>query len=378
MRIVQLVTRLERRGAQVFACQLSDELAARGHEVALVALYAGEGVPLEPARARSITLQGRRRRGVGPALLRRTSRFLADMEPDLVQANGSDTLAYASLSRWWSGAEWPLVYRNIGMSDAWARGAHRRQWVRAMLRRVDRVAAVSEASARGFSRTYGIATSRIEVLPVGIPCPPRDHRQEARRRLSEAVGVPAAVPLLVHVGSFTPEKNHVGLLTAFRRISQRVPDARLVLVGEGPLEASVREAVAAEGAERVRFLGGRSDAADLAGGADVFLLPSHTEGLPGALLEAAAREVPAVAYDVGGVGEAIVDGRTGFVVPADDLTTFVDRVVELLDRPSEARRMGEAARAYVCDRFDLAHVTDRFERLYNELISCPVVVASST
>jgi glycosyltransferase involved in cell wall biosynthesis len=117
---------------------------------------------------------------------------------------------------------------------------------------------------------------------------------------------------------------------------------------------------------RVRMLGAREDAAELVGGGDVLLLPSSTEGLPGVVLEAAAREVPAIAWDVGGVGEVIEDSRTGYVVPPGDGKAFIGRVLELIDDPERARGMGEAARAWVCAEFDLPRVAGAFERLYQD------------
>ena len=80
-----------------------------------------------------------------------------------------------------------------------------------------------------------------------------------------------------------------------------------------------------------------------------------------------AREVPAVAWDVGGMSEAIEDSRTGYVVPPGDEKAFIGRVLELIDDPARARGMGEAARAHVCREFNLPRVAGAFERLYREL-----------
>jgi glycosyltransferase involved in cell wall biosynthesis len=378
MKIAQLVTSLQRGGAEVFACQLSDELVRRGHDVSLIGLRAAPSGALVPSCARAVDLSGPRRRGVSPWLLRRLMEELAADPPELVQANGSITLAYASLAKRRLDAGWPLVYRNIGIPSDWALSATRRLWVRWLLRGVDHVASVSEASMRDFARTFGFPPSRIVMIPRGTKCrdlEPWDHR---RRRLATEAVLDAASPLLVHVGSFVPPKNHSGLIDVFARIVERRPDAGLVLIGDGPLAPQIRALVAGRGLEeRVRFLGLRLDADNLIGGSDVLLLPSLTEGIPGVVLEAAAREVPAVAYDVGGVRQAIEDGRTGFVVPAGDSDALARRAVALLDDPDLARRMGEAARAHVCLRFDLPRIVDAFEGLYRQMIQCPVASASS-
>lgn len=377
MKIVQLVTRLQRRGAEVFACQLSDELAARGHDLLVMGLYAGDSA-FRPRTARAEDLGGRRHAILSGSLIARLADRLAAEAPDLVQANGSDTLAYASLSRRRLGARWPLVYRNIGMPGAWAPGVARRLWVWWHLRGVDRVVSVSRASAQEVARRYGVPASRLSVIPRGADCRDLPEREASRARLRATAGLAPDAPVIVHVGSFTPEKNHTALLEAFARVLERRPDARLVAIGDGPQLPAVQAAVAARGWEaRARLLGARPDADDLAGGADVLALPSLTEGLPGVVLEAGAREVPAVAYDVGGVAEAIEDGRTGYVVPAGDLDRFAERLLVLLDDPARARRMGALAGERVRVGFDLRVVADAFERLYQELVPWPVGTASS-
>lgn len=377
MMLVQLVTRLQRRGAEVFACQLSDELAGRGHDVVLMGLYQGVEGALAPRRARAVDLGGRRHAFPAPALIGRLAEQLAEASPDLVQANGSDTLAYAVLARRRLGAGWPLVYRNIGMASAWTRRPGRRLWNRALLRGVDRVISVSEASARDFARVYRFAPARMATIPRGTACPEPGGREERRRRLAHVASLDPRAPILVHVGSFTPEKNHHGLVAAFARVRARRLDARLVLIGEGSGMAAAQAAARELGVEgAVSFLGFRSDADELAGGADVFLLPSLTEGLPGVVLEAAAREVPAVAWDVGGVREAIEDGRTGFVTAPGDMDAFVERVTRLVEDPALARRMGSAARDMVRERFDIARIAAAFEDLYQNIIAC--AAASST
>jgi glycosyltransferase involved in cell wall biosynthesis len=369
MRLVQLVTRLQRRGAEVFAAQLSDELAHRGHDVALVGLYHAAGGGLRARRARTLDLAGVRRPVVSPRLLARLTAELDRERPDLVQANGSDTLKYASLAKRRLRAPWPLVYRNIGTASQWLRYPAQRLWIRWLLRRVDGVASVSEASRRDFLRAYRVPASRVVMIPIGTECGDLASRDERRSRLVRAAGIDGDPPIVVQVGSFTAEKNHRWMVEAFARVLERRPDARLVLIGDGPLMSVVTAAVAARGLDGpIRFLGAREDADELVGGADLLVLPSLTEGLPGVVLEAAAREVPAVANDVGGVREVIEDGRTGYVVPVGDQAALVDRVVGLLEDPALARRMGAAARTRICERFDLRHVVDAFERWYRELL----------
>jgi len=178
-------------------------------------------------------------------------------------------------------------------------------------------------------------TSRIVTIPIGTECPDPAPREERRGRLVRQAELESLGPVLLHVGSFTPEKNQRWLVEAFAAVAERRPDARRILIGEGPLMPETRAVIERLGiGHRVRMLG--------------------------------AREVPTVAWDVGGVAEVIEDSPTGYVVPAGDGKAFIGRVLELIDDAERARGMGEAARAWVCAGFDLPGVAGAFERLYRD------------
>jgi glycosyltransferase involved in cell wall biosynthesis len=367
MRIVQIVTRRQRRGAEVFACQLGDELSRRGHEVALVGLFPAGPDPLTPARGTVTDLDG----ASGPLslrLVRDVGALLRRFQPDLVQANGSVTLKYAAIAKRWSGGRWPLVYRNISIASYWARRRTQRLWGQWLMRSVEHVAAVSGESGVDFGKTYGVPESRITAIPIGVEIPAVSDRTLERERLTRLAGLPSDSRAVMHIGSFSPEKNHVWLLDAFRVIVDREPGARLVLVGDGALKALVESTIQELGLrDHVRLLGARSAAAALLAGADVFVLPSLIEGIPGVILEAAAQGVPTVATSVGSVDEAVLDGQTGKLVASGDKEGFVSAVVGLLHDSELRSRMGAAARQFAKERYDMAEIVSRFEALYERL-----------
>lgn len=368
MRVLQLITRRQRRGAEVFASDLADVLVLRGYEVLVAGLYDAASPPLIPARAGWIDLDARADRRLSATTLAAVMGLIRRFQPDLVQANGADTLKYSALAKAVTRGTWPLVYRNIGVASQWLRHRPHRAWSRWLVGFVDHVAAVSDACRDDFLRTYHLEDRRVTTIPNAIRITEPPSTTEARRRLAELAGIPEGADLLVHVGSFAPEKNHLWLLDAFDRIRQLRPDARLVLLGDGPLRARVTDAVAARGlGDRVHLLGGRIDADVLVGGADVLVLPSLVEGIPGVVLEAAAQSVPTVATDVGGMREVVHDGDTGMLVRSGDLDAFVACTVDLLGDPARLRRMGAAARALVRQRFDIATVSREYESLYRRL-----------
>lgn len=369
MRILQLVTRRQRRGAEVFATELADTLTHRGHVVLVLGLYEPPAEPLTPVAAARADVGGQPK---SPLNLRTFAQLIIrirEFKPDLVQANGSDTLKYSTLAKRVARGRWPLIYRNISLASHWLRGPAQRAWVRWLVAAVDHVVSVSDASAADFVRTYGVARDRVTAIPRAVRIPPHDIANEARARLVELANVPDGAPVLAHVGSFTAEKNHGWLLEAFERVRAGAPDPHLVLMGDGPLRKDVEAEVARRGLQsRVHLLGSRADAGELVAGADLFVLTSLVEGIPGVLLEAAAHRVPAVATDVGGVRQAVRTGVSGLVVRSGDLDGFVAGVCDLLADPERRRQMGDAARQLVEQEFELEAVADRYDLLYRALV----------
>ena len=361
-RIVQLVTRRQRRGAEVFASDLSTSLATRGHDVHFAGLNPPPAEPLAPAHVMADDVSAAPPSVLSPRLVRDLARYLRRTNPDVIQANGGHAMKYAVLAKRWSRGRWPILYCNIGLSSDWLRRPGQRTWNRWLLRQADVTAAVSDASRADLLNTYGLDPDRVEVVRRGVPLEAED-TDAARSALRGELGLPAGASVLTHVGSFSPEKNHEGLLRIVERVGR--PDVHLVLVGDGPLRGDVERAAA--NAPHVHVLGLRSDVPSLLAGADLLLLPSLTEGIPGVILEAGAQSLPTVAYDVGGVGEAVRDGVTGRLIPAGDEAKFAGAVRGLLVDGTRRWELGHAARAFVACEYAQARSVDGFERLYRRI-----------
>ena len=368
MRILQLINRRYRRGAEVFATLLSDALAERGHDVELVGLYAPPEDELVPNVARFTDLGTASRLKLNPALVWRVARYVEAARPDLVQANGSDTLKYATLAKRISGGDWPIVYRNISVASQWLRWPGHRLWGRFLSGGLDHVVSVAEESRDDFVATYGVPPQHASTIRRGIDVTPFP-RDEARAALAALGEARPEAPLLVHIGSFTPEKNHAWMIEAFADVYRRRSDVHLFLFGDGALRPGVERQIGRLGlGGSVHVLGSRDDATKLVAGADLLLLPSLIEGIPGVVLEAAAQGVPAVATDVGGIGEAVESGERGVLVPLGDRAAFVGAILRLLDDDGLRQRMGEAARRFVCEHYDIDKTASAFERLYLDIL----------
>jgi glycosyltransferase involved in cell wall biosynthesis len=169
-----------------------------------------------------------------------------------------------------------------------------------------------------------------------------------------------------------PVKDHPMFLRAAARVRAVVPDAAFVIAGEGSLIGGLRELAAQLGIERDVFFIGRCDnVANLLFASDVGVLSSKAEGFANAILEYMAAGLPVVATNVGGVREAIVEGETGFVVPAGDDEMMAGRIIEVLGDSERARQMGQRGKLIVAEKFASEHHLRNTLELYDELLSTP-------
>jgi glycosyltransferase involved in cell wall biosynthesis len=196
-------------------------------------------------------------------------------------------------------------------------------------------------------RELGV-TRPIEVIPTGIPRPPRETvNAEARRAARACIGVPNHAPMLLYVGRLAKEKNVEWLLEVFATIRERQSQARLVLAGGGPQDEELRAQAQSLGiSDATLFLGPqpRRQMDGLYAAADVFCFPSPTETQGLVVGEARAAGTPCVVVDAGGAPETVCDGEDGFRVPCGDRTMFADRVLSILQDRSLARQMRVNAR----------------------------------
>lgn len=170
----------------------------------------------------------------------------------------------------------------------------------------------------------------VQVLHYGMNLPlySAGDRAEVRRELA----LEAGDEVLIHVGRFYDQKNHSGLVRIFRHVVERRPNAKLILVGDGPLRPEITQLVERERvASRVVFLGQRKDVRRLLSGADVFVFPSKHEGLGIVLLEARSAGLPVLASDIAPHREALVGAAGHALIDYRDEKAFATAVLASLD-----------------------------------------------
>jgi glycosyltransferase involved in cell wall biosynthesis len=199
-----------------------------------------------------------------------------------------------------------------------------------------------------------------------VPVASENERRDFRKLFSW----PEDAPIIVHVGRFAEQKNHFGLIEIFNLVVQRVPDAKLLLIGGGPLREAVEAVVHKRRlSNAVTFLGYRDDVPAILSRSNVFLFPSWFEGLGVAALEASAAALPVVASKVAAISEAVEDGVTGLLLDPKDVVGMADAVSRLLGDSDFANRLGAAGRNRIAERFSKRVSADSLLRTYHECLS---------
>ena len=222
-------------------------------------------------------------------------------------------------------------------------------------RAVDRHVGVGDRTSREIEALVGLPEDSVLTIHNGVP---DDQRATGER--------PAPGRLVGSIGRFEHQKGFDVLIRALARLE----DVSLVLVGDGSEHRRLRELAAEVGVEkRIVWKRWTDDPRSDLQAFDVFVLPSRFEGFPLALLEALLTRAAVVASDVGSVAEAVRDGETGLLVPAEDPGALADAIRRLLADAELGRRLGEQGRRRVLERFTADHMAQAFERLYGELLS---------
>jgi glycosyltransferase involved in cell wall biosynthesis len=209
------------------------------------------------------------------------------------------------------------------------------------------------------------APDRLRVVHNGAAACREDLERDA-----ELAEFAAGGPLAAVLTALRPQKAVHVFVAAAPAILERVPDARLAVIGDGELRGELEAQARALGVgDRLRFFGFRRPAARQLREIDVFVLPSLWEAFPISVLEALACGVPQVATDVGGTGEAVAEGETGLLCPPGDAAALADRVARLLADPAARERMAAASRDRHAERFTLDRMATETAAVYESVVA---------
>jgi glycosyltransferase involved in cell wall biosynthesis len=217
----------------------------------------------------------------------------------------------------------------------------------------DRLVTVCHAFAEELTSNTGVPAAKISVQHNSIRAQPLASPADAQAlRLKLGIGTDESV--LLAVGRLSKEKAHIDLITAFARLRETSSElkCKLVIVGEGPERGALEAAARSRSIQQeVIFTGQANDVQPFYAAADVFVLPSHSEGSPNVLLEAMAANLPIVATAVGGVPEIVENNESALIIPAQDSNAMAAAIARVLSERDLARRLTANSAELVASRY---------------------------
>jgi glycosyltransferase involved in cell wall biosynthesis len=361
MRVCFVVNNLSYGGAESEVVELALEQRRRGNQVDLVTLLPNVA-HVELLKEAGVSLHQLRFRKLGlPKFLSNLQKLIRNVSPDIVHSH----LYHSNIGcRLALRGSFPLVSTIHNSSEKhWSRYAI----YRATERWSDLSTIVSEAGRSSFLAAGKVGRpARLRVVRNGIAVPTSGQDAAIRIRTRETLDLTDQF-VWIAVGRHVPNKNYPLLIGSFAEHLKRAPKAVLLMVGDGYLRASLEEQ--ARGLP-IKFLGNRNDVPDLFAAADAHVMSSRLEGLPMVLLEASQVGLVSVATDVGDVGEVLLGGQLGRLVPTEDQKALTGAMNDLYDMKSELRdKLAQECQESVKERYSIERIVDEWMCLYQEAIS---------
>ena len=294
---------------------------------------------------------------------------VSQRQPEIIVTNSVKSHFVMWRSRLWQKYPWVAFHHGYTTTDRKMRLYNR--FDRFSLPRADLVVTVCNAFARELTTVARLPPEKLRVQHNSIrPASPAAAKDV--RAWRERLGISNDQQVILSIGRLSKEKAHADLIEALRRLCEANRDlnVKLLIVGDGPERDALTAAVQAQGmAERVVFAGQVKDVQPFYAMADVFVLPSHSEGSPNVLLEAMAARVPVVATSAGGIPEIVENEKSALLVPLSDPAALAAAINRALKDSDLTERLAEEAAAILAANHTPEKHLDALIRIYEEAIS---------
>jgi glycosyltransferase involved in cell wall biosynthesis len=362
LRIAHLIESDGPGGAERVVVQLATTLQAAGSHNVVFLPSRGEGWLAKELDGSGVAIEYFTiDRPFSPKCASAIARAFRRHHIDVAHSHEFSMAIYGAWASWRAGV--PHVITMHG-SRYYRDRLRRRLAMRAAIAISDHVIAVSEPLAQAIATDLNVPQSKVSVLPNGVR-----HTEPKLITLREELRLAPDDRLIVAVGNLYPVKGHVHAIDALARLAARHPFVHLAISGRGELEEALLARARSLGLDRrVHLLGLRSDVPAVLAAADLFVLPSLSEGLPLALLEAMFAGCPIVATDVGQVRAALANGTAGILVEPGNASALAAGLDRLLSDPAEARRLGGVAALHAATEYDLTRMVQRYVGVYEHAL----------
>jgi glycosyltransferase involved in cell wall biosynthesis len=363
IRVVEILATGTNGGAQEHLFNLLSRLDPARYDASVVALSDGSAVRKLRRAGFSVTVIDETDDAIAVGTL---TAHLADVRPDVIhnhmyRAEVVGTKAAIALGD--AGHRRPYVVSTVHSSRV--RPLEDREELRRLTPSMDRLVAVSSAIVRKIA-DEGREGAPVALIYNGVDLERYDH-QEPCCTLRDEYGMEPGAQLVGVVARLEPEKGHPTLIESWPRVLHQVPNAYLMIIGEGSRRDALGQlASELRIAHRVVFTGRRDDVPAVTAALDVAVLPSYREAQGLSILEAMALSRPVVATNVGGIPEVIESGVSGVLVPPHDPAALGDAIARLLLDHPYADMLARAGHDVVRGRFCLEHMVSEVSQIYED------------
>jgi glycosyltransferase involved in cell wall biosynthesis len=228
--------------------------------------------------------------------------------------------------------------------------------------------AVSNADIEKGIRNKLFTKDKVRLIRSGIDISRFMNKNHNRLRKRKELGIDVEIPVVAMIACFKPQKSPLDFVKVAKIISDEIPDASFLIVGDGVIRSKIENMIEKISMEdKIILLGWRRDIPEILSCIDILVLTSLWEGLPRVFPQAMASGIPVVATEVDGAPEAIKNGVTGFLLQPRDIEGMAERIIYLIRNPDRAREMGEEGRKLVGE-FDIWKMVEQQEDLYTSLL----------
>jgi len=357
MKILQIIQKNQLRGAEIFACQLSEELIKLGHTVDVLVL-SGTDKLLPFDLNFTYANANLKNRFFDFKTFKKIHKIIKQEHYDIIQANSGDTLKYAVFSKQLFKWNKPIVFRNASTMSYFIKSSLKKRLNKYLLHKTTKIISVSNYSKKDLLQLYPSLNNKVITIPIGtynfetISAFENDNKKNK----------------IIHIGNFSPEKNHKFLIKIFKAYSEIKPNSALWLVGDGILRKEIEDYVKQlKLSDKIKFWGFEKNVIPLIKSVGLMLLPSKIEGLPGVILEALSCGIPVIASKVGGIPEVVIDNESGYTISNYDIEKYINKMKILLESENLYNNFSQNGKKLINANYLMPVIAKKFETAYLEI-----------